>query len=38
MGAISDLADLYQIRLDVIERDGSPPLVFPRASLGSNNL
>jgi iron complex transport system ATP-binding protein len=38
MGAISDLADLYQIRLDVIERDGSPPLVFPRASLGPNNL
>jgi len=38
MGAISDLADLYQIRLDVIERDGSPPLVFPRASLGPNTL
>jgi iron complex transport system ATP-binding protein len=38
MGAISDLADLYQIRLDVIERDGSPPLVFPRASLGLNTL
>jgi iron complex transport system ATP-binding protein len=38
MGAISDLADLYQIRLDVIERDGLPPLVFPRASLGLNTL
>ena len=38
IGAISDLADLYQIRLDVIERDGSPPLVFPRASLGLNTL
>jgi iron complex transport system ATP-binding protein len=38
MGAISDLADLYQIRLDIIERDGSPPLVFPRASLGLNTL
>jgi len=38
MGAISDLADLYQIRLDVIERDGMPPLVFPRASLGPNTL
>jgi iron complex transport system ATP-binding protein len=38
MGAISDLADLYQIRLDVIERDGSPPLAFPRASLGPNTL
>jgi iron complex transport system ATP-binding protein len=38
MGAISDLADLYQIRLDVIERDGLPPLVFPRPSLGSNTL
>ena len=38
MGAISDLAALYQIHLDVIERDGSPPWVFPRASLGSNTL
>ena len=38
MGAISDLADLYQIQLDVIERDGSPPLIFPRASLGLNTL
>jgi iron complex transport system ATP-binding protein len=38
MGAILDLADLYQIQLDVIDRDGSPPLVFPRASLGPNTL
>ncbi|MFY8182613.1 MAG: ABC transporter, partial [Polynucleobacter sp.] len=38
MGAISDLADLYQIELDVIEREGSPPWVFPRASLGPNTL
>ena len=38
IGAISDLAALYQIQLDVIERDGSPPLVFPRASLGPNTL
>ncbi len=38
MGAISDLAALYQIQLDVIERDGSSPLVFPRASLGPNTL
>ena len=38
MGAILDLADLYQIRLDVIERDGLPPLAFPRASLGPNTL
>lgn len=37
-GAISVLADLYRIQLDVIERDGSPPLVFPRASLGPNTL
>jgi iron complex transport system ATP-binding protein len=37
-GAVSDLADLYQIQLDIIERDGMPPLVFPRASLGSNTL
>ena len=38
MGAISDLAALYQIQLDVIEREGSPPWVFPRASLGPNTL
>ena len=38
VGAVSDLAALYQIQLDVIERDGMPPLVFPRASLGSNTL
>jgi iron complex transport system ATP-binding protein len=38
MAAIPDLADLYQIQLDVIEREGSPPWVFPRASLGSNTL
>jgi iron complex transport system ATP-binding protein len=38
VGAVSDLVALYQIQLDVIERDGSPPLVFPRASLGSNTL
>jgi iron complex transport system ATP-binding protein len=38
MDAIADLADLYEIQLDVIERDGSPPLVFPRASLGPNTL
>ena len=38
VGAVSDLAGLYQIQLDVIERDGSPPLVFPRASLGPNTL
>jgi iron complex transport system ATP-binding protein len=38
MGAISDLADLYQIQLDVIEREGSLPWVFPRASLGPNTL
>jgi iron complex transport system ATP-binding protein len=38
MGAILDLAALYQIRLDVIEREGSPPWVFPRASLGPNTL
>lgn len=38
MGAISDLADLYQIQLDVIERDGLPPLVFPRASREPNTL
>jgi iron complex transport system ATP-binding protein len=38
MGAISDLAALYQIQLDVIERNGSPPLAFPRAILGPNTL
>lgn len=38
MGAISDLAALYQIQLDVIEPDGLPPWVFPRASLGLNTL
>lgn len=38
IGAVSDLADLYQIQLDAIERDGLPPLVFPRASLGLNTL
>ena len=38
MGAIPDLADLYQIQVDVIERDDLPPLVFPRESLGSNTL
>jgi iron complex transport system ATP-binding protein len=38
MAAIPDLADLYQINLDVIERDGLPPWVFPRASLRLNTL
>jgi len=38
MSAIPDLADLYQIQLDVIKRDGLPPLVFPRVSLGPNTL
>ncbi len=38
VGAISDLAVLYQIQLDVIERDGLPPLVFPRASREQNTL
>jgi iron complex transport system ATP-binding protein len=38
VGAISDLAALYQIQLDVIERDGLPPLVFPRASREPNTL
>jgi iron complex transport system ATP-binding protein len=38
MGAISDLADLYQIQLDAIERNSLPPLVFPRASLRLNTL
>ncbi len=38
MAAIADLADLYQIQLDAIERDGLPPLVFPRTSLRLNTL
>jgi iron complex transport system ATP-binding protein len=38
MAAIPDLADLYQIQLDAIERDGLPPWVFPRASLRLNTL
>lgn len=38
MDAIADLADLYQIQLDVIEREGSPPLIFPRASPRLNTL
>jgi iron complex transport system ATP-binding protein len=38
MGAISDLADLYQIQLDAIERDGLPLWVFPRTSLRLNTL
>ena len=38
MGVIPDLADLYQIQVDVIERGGLPPLVFPTASLGPNTL
>ena len=38
MTAIPDLADLYQIQLDAIERDGLPPWVFPRASLVLNTL
>jgi iron complex transport system ATP-binding protein len=38
MAAIRDLADLYQIQLDAIERDGLPPWVFPRASLRLNTL
>ena len=38
MAAIPDLADLYQIQLDAIERDGLPPWVFPRASLSLNTL
>ena len=36
--AIPDLADLYQIQLDAIERDNLPPWVFPRASLRLNTL
>ncbi len=38
IAAITDLADLYQIQLDAIERDGLPPWVFPRASLRLNTL
>jgi iron complex transport system ATP-binding protein len=38
MAAIPDLADLYQIQLDVIERDGLPPWAFPRTSLRLNTL
>ena len=38
MAAIPDLANLYQIQLDAIERDGLPPWVFPRASLRLNTL
>jgi iron complex transport system ATP-binding protein len=38
MGAILDLAALYQIQLDVIEREGSPPWVFQRASLDLNTI
>jgi iron complex transport system ATP-binding protein len=38
MTAIADLVDLYQIQLEVIERDGLPPWVFPRASLRLNTL
>jgi len=38
MAAIPDLADLYQIQLDAIERNGLPPWVFPRASLRLNTL
>jgi len=38
MAAIPDLADLYQIQLDAVERDGLPPWVFPRASLRLNTL
>jgi iron complex transport system ATP-binding protein len=38
MAAISSLADLYQIQLDVIERDALLPWVFPRTSLRLNTL
>jgi len=38
MAAIPDLANLYQIELEAIERHGLPPLVFPRASLAFNTL
>jgi iron complex transport system ATP-binding protein len=36
--AIPDLADLYQIQLEAIERDGLLPWIFPRASLRLNTL
>lgn len=36
--AIPDLAVLYQIQLDAIERDGLPPWVVPRTSLRLNTL
>jgi iron complex transport system ATP-binding protein len=38
IAAIPDLADLYQIQLEAIERGGLLPWVFPRASLGLNTL
>ena len=38
MAVIPDLADLYQIQLDAIERDGLPPWFFSRASLRLNTL
>jgi iron complex transport system ATP-binding protein len=38
VAAIPDLADLYQIQLEAIERDGLPPWVFPGASLRLNTL
>jgi iron complex transport system ATP-binding protein len=38
MAAIPDLADLYQIQLEAIERDGLPAWVFPGASLRLKTL
>ena len=38
IAAIPDLADLYQIQLDVIERNGLPPWIFPKTSLRLNTL
>ena len=38
VAAIPDLADLYQIQLEAIERDDLLPWVFPRASLRLNTL
>jgi iron complex transport system ATP-binding protein len=38
IAAIPDLADLYQIQLEVIERNGLLPWVFPKASLRLNTL
>jgi len=38
IAAIPDLADLYQIQLDAIERDGLPPWIFPRTSQRLNTL